>query len=53
MDQLAGELGVNRGELLNPANWSTDDKGITRITINGESYIFEFTSNGSVLKKDK
>lgn len=54
VDQLAGELGVNRGQLLDPANWSTDKTtGETKLTINGETYIFVFTYNGSVLKKEK
>lgn len=54
VDELAGELGVNRGQLLDPANWSTDkDTGETKITINGVTYIFEFTYNGSVLKREK
>lgn len=54
VDELAGELGVNRGQLLNPANWSTDKTtGETKITINGETYIFVFTYSGSILKKEK
>lgn len=54
VDQLAGELGVNRGQLLDPANWSTNKTtGETKITSNGETYIFTFTYTGSVLKKEK
>ena len=54
VDELARELGVNRGQLLDPANWHTDKTtGETKITINGQTYTYKFTYSGSSLKKEK